>query len=457
MFVLCREDFLTSYLKDFEDLLSLIRELRAPGGCHWEQKQTHRSLKRFLIEEAHELAEVLDDIHSDENLLQNPILKKSLVEEIGDILYNLLLHATIAEEKKTANLSEIILALKSKLMRRHPRVDSGLQVGNDDQELEDWRAQKKDRKSLIGRLPNDLPALYRVFRVFERLSRFGFKRKIVLKEAMSDFLASLQQESPMDEAALKNKLVHCVFEMVQFAYTINLNLEDALIAYSKRFEKQFRFVEQYMRFTQQSYEELPPSEQENIWKKAEKFEQLQLWALFGGAGSGKSSVRKILESHHFLCIDFDVLNQEAWRDPEVLRRIQDVFQTSDKSIIKRVIFNDLEKKQQLEAIVHPHIEMLFFKHILNYLNQKVIVCELSLLVESGKARDFDKLILVDADPHLRKFRLMMRDQISEDLAEKIINQQLPSSVLKNYANIVINNSTSLPDLESQLRDLNSLI
>ena len=128
----------------FDDLVSIVSRLRAPDGCPWDQKQTHESLKPYLIEEAYEVIEALD--RDDPNQLR---------QELGDLFLQILLHAEIENELQNFSIEEVITTLNQKLTRRHPHVfDSNRvteQTLNAEQVLNQWEKIKRAERSEAGK------------------------------------------------------------------------------------------------------------------------------------------------------------------------------------------------------------------------------------------------------------------------------------------------------------------
>src|SRR5450631_1343815 len=111
----------------FENLVETMRRLRGPGGCPWDAEQTHESLTRYLLEEAYEVIEAIDE--------QSP---EHLKEELGDLLLQPVFHAAIAEEKGTFTIEDVIQGLTDKLIRRHPHVFGDLLITDSAAQIENW-------------------------------------------------------------------------------------------------------------------------------------------------------------------------------------------------------------------------------------------------------------------------------------------------------------------------------
>ena len=152
----------------FSRLVDLLDTLRGPQGCPWDREQTHDSLKRYLLEESHEVFEVID---------HNP---EKLPEELGDVLLQVLFHAQIAAEEGRFTIDDVLESLRDKLVRRHPHV-FGEQKVRDAREVEaNWEELKRGERtgqpdvSLLGSVPQAMPALAHSQLVQERAARSGF-------------------------------------------------------------------------------------------------------------------------------------------------------------------------------------------------------------------------------------------------------------------------------------------
>ncbi|HLA61241.1 MAG TPA: MazG family protein, partial [Nitrospiraceae bacterium] len=158
----------------FHKLVNLMAALRAPDGCPWDRKQTHESLKPYLLEETYEVLEVLDR--------QN---RAKLPEELGDVLLQVLFHSQIASEAGSFTIEDVLEQLGDKLIRRHPHVFGNGAADptptNADQVVARWEEIKRTERQASGRpdsvldgVPQTLPALLRAYQLQARASRVGF-------------------------------------------------------------------------------------------------------------------------------------------------------------------------------------------------------------------------------------------------------------------------------------------
>ena len=152
----------------FARLLEVMTRLRGEGGCPWDREQTRDSLKPFLIEEAYEVLEALED--------GDPA---RLREELGDLLFQVVFHVEIARERGEFTMADLLSALVEKMTRRHPHVFGDRRVRDAQEALAQWESIKQaegggDRRSIVHGIPRTLPALLRAQRVQHRASRVGF-------------------------------------------------------------------------------------------------------------------------------------------------------------------------------------------------------------------------------------------------------------------------------------------
>ena len=120
----------------YEDFLDIIAQLRAPGGCPWDQKQTHESLRECLLEEAQE---VIDAINNKDDA--------NLCEELGDVLLQVVMHAQIAAEEGRFTMDDVVQGVSEKMVRRHPHVFGDIKVDSVEEGLELWNAIKAQEKA----------------------------------------------------------------------------------------------------------------------------------------------------------------------------------------------------------------------------------------------------------------------------------------------------------------------
>ena len=168
----------------FKELVGIMAALRGPEGCPWDREQTRDSLKPFLVEETYEVLEAIDEASP-----------RKIKEELGDLLFQIIFHARVAEEKGEFNIDDVLDAISEKMIRRHPHVFGEKTEKTSAQVLSDWEQLKKAekgnaaRKSILEGVPKEMPALTRAHRLQERAARVGFEW-----DRVEDVIAKLEEE-----------------------------------------------------------------------------------------------------------------------------------------------------------------------------------------------------------------------------------------------------------------------
>lgn len=272
-------------------LLKTVARLRAPGGCPWDREQTHRSLRPYLIEEAYETLELLDQVESPQDIARGTPLQKKLTEEFGDVLMQVVLHSEIANETGSFDFADVVSELDQKLVRRHPHVFGDADAKDADAALGNWEKQKaKEREkqtpgsaSVLDGLPTGMPAMQRAARTIHKVSKVGFQWKDLegpmdkVEEEWGEFKSALkdhQEASPKGEPSpeMIEEFGDLLFSLANIAYHLKINPEDALRSNLRRFEKRFRFVEQKITQSGRTLDQSNLEEMDEYWNQAKKLE-----------------------------------------------------------------------------------------------------------------------------------------------------------------------------------------
>jgi MazG family protein len=233
--------------KAFQELVTVIKALRTPGsGCPWDLEQDHRTLRPYLLEEAHEVLEAID--RGDD---------RALAEELGDLLLQVVLHAQVADDRGAFSITEVIRGITAKMVRRHPHVFGSVKVSGSAEVVRNWEqikaAEAQGEGSPAGhaaglaRLPGGLPALLRAQRVGEKAAKGGLDWPSVaaLLESARGQLAGLEGDARATAAAatpaeaaravpaelrsrLEQELGDLLFSLCQLARWLGLSAEDGL-------------------------------------------------------------------------------------------------------------------------------------------------------------------------------------------------------------------------------------
>ncbi len=149
-----------------EELIAVLERLRAPGGCAWDRDQTHESLVQYLVEETYELVDAIEAGDDEE-----------MVEELGDVLYQVIFHSDIAAEAGRFTLEDVAAHMTRKMVGRHPHVFGDVVADTPDAVMENWdvlkRAEKPDRTSVLDGVPQGMPALALADKLLGRAHKVG--------------------------------------------------------------------------------------------------------------------------------------------------------------------------------------------------------------------------------------------------------------------------------------------
>ncbi len=264
------------------ELIKTVHRLRTPGGCPWDQKQTHLSLRPYLIEEAYEVLDVLDQIQNPD-AISDPQIRDSFKEELGDLWLQVLLHSEIAKEKSAFDIEDVAKSLNEKLIRRHPHVFGDQKTVGVDAAYQSWEKQKakekknNPRSSVLDGLPSSLPALQKAFRTIEKVSRVGFQWKNMkgplakVKEEYEELKAEIDSNAPKNK--IESELGDLLFTICNLAYLLKIQPENALRTSLKKFDSRFRFIESKLKEIGRTPEDSSLEEMDQLWNQAKKLEK----------------------------------------------------------------------------------------------------------------------------------------------------------------------------------------
>ena len=208
---------------NIEDLLEIMKILRAPGGCPWDAEQDHESIKKNFIEETYEVVEAI-------NKKDTELLK----EELGDVMLQVVFHAAMEEEKGVFDFSDVADGVCKKLIERHPHVFGDITVADTGEVLSNWDAIKRNSKKqktttqAMDSIPRELPALMRA----EKLQSKAAKAGIDLTDA-ADYVA--EKASALSADVNEKTIGELLFAVVATARKNGIDPEDALSVVSDRF------------------------------------------------------------------------------------------------------------------------------------------------------------------------------------------------------------------------------
>ena len=239
-------DFQCKRRYDWEDFLRIMRLLRSPGGCPWDAEQTHQSIRRNFLEETYEALDALDR--------DDPV---DMCEELGDVLMQVVFHATIEEERGRFTMADVVDGVAQKMVYRHPHVFGTVHVDNSDQVLVNWEKLKRTEKGqastadAIEAVPHTLPALWRAEKVQKKAAKAGFDgddplRALDKREEEVRALRAAMESGTAAEAphGLREELGDVLFMAAKLGQMTGTDPEDALHRSCDKFDSRFRFVEE---------------------------------------------------------------------------------------------------------------------------------------------------------------------------------------------------------------------
>lgn len=245
-------------------VFEVVARLRAPGGCPWDREQTHESLRPYLLEETYELLEAID---SGDDV--------KIMEELGDLLLQVAMHAEIAAEESRFDAAQVSEAVAAKMVARHPHVFGSTSVADADEVLRNWEHQKvhearkagREDESVVDRVPTTLPALAWTLGLQKRAARVGFDfaSPVETVEAVAEEARELAAAVGAPETF--EEMGDLLFAMVSLARRLKVNPEDALRVAGQRFRRRFADTEAGLRKDGVTFDDLDRDEQARRWKE----------------------------------------------------------------------------------------------------------------------------------------------------------------------------------------------
>lgn len=252
----------------FDDLVEIMQILRAPNGCPWDAEQTHKSIRRDLLEETYELIEGIDN--------DDPEIMR---EELGDVLLQVVFHANIAEGNGNFAMTDVCDDICKKLIVRHPHVFGDVKVSGSENVLANWDAIKKETKQqktdteVLRSITQSLPALMRADKLGKKARKLGFDfdnaseaMEKVFEEAneVRDALAS------GNAAEIEEEFGDLLLSIVNAARLAGVDSEQALYNANEKFLKRFQTVEELCLASGKTVTEATREEKEEFWLLAKK-------------------------------------------------------------------------------------------------------------------------------------------------------------------------------------------
>ena len=253
-----------SELSQLQSLVQVVASLRGPDGCPWDLEQTHESLSLYAVEEAHELAEALET--------KNDALIK---EELGDVLFQVVLHCQLAKERGVFDLSDVIAGISEKLIRRHPHVFGDEKVSGREQVIANWETIKKQEKGQTDpfdlKVPTGLPALQRAAKIGFRTEKlkFDWENSEQVREKVREEFAEMEEALDLkSDAEIRHEIGDVFFSLAQLARHLQMDPEQIGREANRRFELRFKTMMLLREERHLDWDTMSLRDKENLWQEA---------------------------------------------------------------------------------------------------------------------------------------------------------------------------------------------
>ena len=257
-------------------LIALMAKLRDPnGGCPWDREQTFATIAPYTIEEAYEVADAIEK--------GNP---EPLRDELGDLLFQVVFHARMAEERGWFDFASVARSIHDKLVRRHPHVFGGATFSSAEEQTRSWEELKALERAqaqrsggaetgVLSDVPRALPALARAAKIGRRAARVGFDWQDAthVREKVVEELAEVEDALKRgDSAHVKEEIGDVLFALTNWARHLHVEAEEALRGANAKFERRFRLMESQASAQGRALDTLSAEEWEALWSEAKQRE-----------------------------------------------------------------------------------------------------------------------------------------------------------------------------------------
>ena len=261
--------------KSFDELITVMDRLRAPGGCPWDAEQTYQSLSQYLLEEAYETFDAIHEAGATGDTA-------NLREELGDLLLQVVFHATIGKELGDFNIDDVTEGVTQKLILRHPHVFGDANFARAEDVLDNWDQLKADERkasgkiekvwdSILDEVPVHFPALLEGLKLTKKAAKVGFDWENPaqifdkLDEETRELKAAIEQG---DKSNIDEEIGDLLFVVMNLARHLDVEPETALKKTNRKFRKRFKFIEDELKSEGKSPEEVDLKKMDDLWNKA---------------------------------------------------------------------------------------------------------------------------------------------------------------------------------------------
>ena len=272
----------------FDDLVALMARLRSPEGCPWDREQTYATLAPMLLEEAYEAFEAVEEAREGRH--------EELRDELGDLLFQIVFYAQVARERGEWTIEDVLEAIHSKMVRRHPHVFGEARASDAAEVLRNWEAIKAEEKraaaltnaprgdreeSLLDGVSTKAPALMEAHQLATKAARVGFDWQHLedifekLHEEIDELRAAIRERSEMEEAdetRVREEVGDLLFAVANIARHLRVEPEAALKLTNRKFRRRFRYIERNLQAQGRTLDAATLDEMETLWQEAKQSE-----------------------------------------------------------------------------------------------------------------------------------------------------------------------------------------
>lgn len=264
--------------ENFDELVNVMKRLRAPGGCPWDAEQTYSSLSQYLLEEAYETFDAIQEADATGDVTH-------LKEELGDLLLQVVFHSAIGSERGEFTIDDVAEGVTKKLILRHPHVFGDAKLEKAQDVLDNWDTLKanerkasgkeeKTKDSMLDDVPVHFPGLLEALKLTKKAGKVGFDWENTdqvfekLDEEVNELKAEIAKGSPSE--MIEEEIGDILFVIANLARKLDVDPETALKRTNRKFRKRFGYIEKKLNETGQKIEETDLKELDRIWDEAKK-------------------------------------------------------------------------------------------------------------------------------------------------------------------------------------------
>jgi MazG family protein len=261
--------------KSLDELIAIMARLRAPGGCPWDREQTYASLAQYLLEEAYETFDAIQEADQTGDIT-------NLKEELGDLLLQVIFHSTIGEEKGDFTIDDVASGITQKLILRHPHVFGDAKLERAEDVLDNWDQLKADerkasgkkekiKESILDEVPVHFPGLLEALKLTKKAGKVGFDWRntdeifVKLDEEVAELKSAINGR---DSGEIAEEIGDLLFVIVNLARRLDVEPETALKTTNRKFRQRFKFIEKQLKQQDRTLEQASLEEMDALWNQS---------------------------------------------------------------------------------------------------------------------------------------------------------------------------------------------